>query len=381
MPSRGRSAKSKTQDAPAVKRNSNDETINARHALALPKRGRGRLSADAQAAHDAALDRWCAAIMEMDTERAEDSDNFDVSSRGWCYLLEEHGLNKGDFDIAQRLINDCRKDGRLPLDICCEDGRRSANNLEDLDDPDPKMRAAEIVDYVREAETSYFPNSFWEAQDHYIETMVEKVDLKNLFTSVCEPFRIPIFNGSGWSDLHSRAAMMQRFKHWERRGKTCVLLYCGDLDPGGFRISDNIRSNLNDMARAVGWSPDDLVIDRFGIDKAFVDRHRMTWIENLHTAGGGLPLDDPRHGDHSKAYVQNYLAEYGARKVEATAMVVPRIVPHARALCRKAILKYLPADAPDQYESSLELPRHKMKAEIERLLKAGRRQPKTNDTP
>lgn len=164
--------------------------------------------------------------------------------------------------------------------------------------------------------------------------------------------------------------MMKRFRYWERQGKQCVLLYCGDLDPGGLRISDAIRKNLADMSGAAGWLPDNLDIDRFGIDKDFVNRHRMSWIENLNTAKGEYPLDHPKHPDHFKDYVQTYLKKFGARKVEATALVEPRLVPHARALCRKAILKYVPATAPAQFKSSLELPRRKVRAEIRRLLKA-----------
>jgi hypothetical protein len=352
-------------------RKSNDDRISG--SLAMPRRSaRGRPTAAAQAIYDADLSHWCAGIQAIADERAEDPDSFDVSSRGWCYLMEEHGLNKGDFDSAQNLINDCRKDGRLPLDICCEDERRSADNLEYIDTTTPKEEAESIVERMLTAEESYFPFSFWDAQDTYVQMMGEKVDLKNLFAPVCAPFRIPIFNGGGWTDLHSRAAAMRRFKHWEEKGKRIVLLDCGDLDPGGLRISEFILSNFADMARSVGWSPNNLIIDRFGIDEAFVNRHRMTWIENLYTAKGEFPLDDPRHRDHSKDYVQSYIRKYGVRKVEATAMVVPRIVPHARALCRKAILKYLPASAPAEYESSLELPRRKVRAEIRRLLKAAR---------
>jgi hypothetical protein len=355
--------------AKTTKRNPNDDLSS----LALPKRRPGRPTLESTAEYEAALDRWCDALKAMAEERAEQPDSFDVSSRGWCYLLEEHGLVKTDFNLAQKVINDCRKDGRLPLDICCEDERRAPDNLEDLDDPDPKVRAAEIVDYVKEAEEYYHPHSFWEAQDCYVQMMVEKIDLKNLFSSITAPFRIATFNASGWSDLHSRAAMMKRFRYWERRGKRIVLLYCGDLDPGGLRISDAIHKNLRDMEHAVGWSPDNLIVDRFGIDKAFVGRHRMSWINNLATARGEYTLDDPDHRDHKQDYVQDYLAEYGARKVEATAMVVPRIAPHARDLCRKAILKYLPASAPAKYGSSLELPRKRMKAEIKRLLTRPRR--------
>jgi hypothetical protein len=340
----------------------------------MPRRSPGRPSPEATAKYETALKAWCAAIIKMSEERAKQPDNFDVSSRGWCYLIEPHGLFKGDFDTAQNLINDCRKGGLLLIDICCVDERRSADNLEDLDGDDPITKAAGLVAYINSAQEYYYPHSFWEAQDCYLEQMVEKIDLKNLFRIECEPFHIPIFNASGWVDINARAAMMRRFQYWESNGKQCVLLYCGDLDPGGLRITDYIRSNLADLKDAVGWSPDNLVIDRFGIDIDFIRKHRVPWIDNLYTSKkGGLPLDDPRHNDHNKDYVQDYLKEYGARKVEATALVVPRLVAPARALCRKAILKYLPADAPEEYQSSLELPRRKLRTEIRRLLKAGAR--------
>jgi hypothetical protein len=65
------------------------------------------------------LAAFCALISQI-----RSSMDFAVSSRGWCYLLERHGLRKGDFDAAQRLINECRRSGELPLDICAEDASR-----------------------------------------------------------------------------------------------------------------------------------------------------------------------------------------------------------------------------------------------------------------
>ncbi len=270
------------------------------------------------------------------------------------------------FGTAQKLINDCRKDGRLPLDICCEDTRRVAAHLEDLDDDDPEVRAQEILDYVNRAENSYYPHSFWQAQDTYVEMAVEKIDLKSLFSIVCQPFHIPITNIAGWNDLNSRAAMMKRFAHWEDQGKRCVLLYCGDHDPGGLHITNFIRSNMADLSRAVGWSPENLVINRFGLNVSFINRHRLTWIDNLDTAKGGS-LDDPSHNDHYKEYVQSYIEQFGVRKVEANALVSRPAA--GRKLCRDAILRYLPANAPDIYQSTLQLPRQKLRAEIKRLLK------------
>jgi hypothetical protein len=329
--------------------------------LAMPKRPRGRPWPAAQEKFEAELTAWCDGINLIASGL-----DFDVGSRGWCYILEEHGLSKGDFDSAQHLINDCRKDGHLPLDICCEDERRAAENLDELD-ADPKARAQEIIHYVDRAEHSYYPHSFWQTQDTYVEMAVEKSDLKSLFSSVCDPFHIPLLNFAGWSDLHSRAAMMERFEYWERRGKRCVLLYCGDHDPGGLHITDFIRGNLEAMSGAIGgWMPDDLEIERFGLNASFINRHRLTWIENLDTSSG-KSLADRSHNDHAKDYVQNYIKEFGVRKVEANALVSR---PEAgRNLCRQTILKYLPADAPEQYQSSLRLPRRKLKAEIKLEIK------------
>ena len=49
------------------------------------------------------------------------------------YILEEYGLVKGELDAIQKLINDCRKSGDLPLDICADDDSRSTDNLEEID--------------------------------------------------------------------------------------------------------------------------------------------------------------------------------------------------------------------------------------------------------
>ena len=106
---------------------------------------------------------------------------------------------------------------------------------------------------------------------------------------------------------------------------------------------------FEDLSGAVGWHPDNLIIDRFGLNIDFIEEHKLTWIDGLET-GSGKRLEDPRHPDHHKAYVQDYLEQYGARKVEANALVVR---PDAgRALCLDAITKYVDADAPERYRKS-----------------------------
>ena len=328
--------------------------------IVFPKRRRGRQTAAAKARYQEELDAFCAAIRQIDSTL-----DFKVSSRGWCYILEEHGLGKGDFDAAQRLINDCRKSGALPIDICAVDEGRAAKNLEFIDADDPEGEAEGIVDQVEDAYLNYHPFSFWEDQDFYLEMMVEKIDLKTLFAPICSRFRIPLANAKGWSDINGRAAMMERFRIWEERGNRCVLLYCGDFDPGGLNISDFLTPNLADLSDAVGWRPDNLTIDRFGLNFDFIEENNLTWIDNLETSSGGR-LDNPKHPDHYKPYVQSYLAQYGARKVEANALVVR---PEAgRKLCRQAILKYVSEDAPQSYRDKLESHQNAVRDEVHRLL-------------
>jgi hypothetical protein len=326
----------------------------------LPRRPRGRPTTRTNADYEAKLSRFCRAIRTLD---------FEVSSRGWCYILEEHGLWKDDFDAAQKLINDCRKQGLLPLNICAEDEARSFDNLEKIDDEDPQAYARGWVVYLSSIHLHYRPLSFWEGQKFYIQELVEKIDLKSLFSPVCAEWYIPIANMGGWADIGIRAEIMRRFAYWEKRGKQCVLLYCGDHDPGGLAISGFLRSNLEDLAGAIGRSPDNLIIDRFGLNADFIETQGLTWIENLATAKGEYPLDDQRHPDHLKPYVQSYLREYGARKVEADALVVR---PQAgRELCRQAILRYLKRADVTKYKRKLNAARNEVRRYIEILLNDG----------
>jgi hypothetical protein len=172
--------------------------------------------------------------------------DFEVGSRGWCYILEQHGLVKGDFDAAQDLITDCRKSGELPLDICAEDESRGTVGLQELDDPDVEGEAESWVEYVREsAGNSYTPFGFWDDLDVYVEVATEKLDLRNLFEPVCAEFYVAATNLKGWCDLNRRAAIMKRFAKHESEGRKCVLLLCGDHD----RRSQHHRDHAQEPRR------------------------------------------------------------------------------------------------------------------------------------
>jgi hypothetical protein len=328
--------------------------------LSLPVRARGRQSVAQSEEFEAARKAWCASLLQIKA-----TIEFPVSSRGWCYILESHGLAKGDFDRAQALINSCRKDGLLPLNFCAEDSSRGFEGVESLHESTPDSEARYWVARIENAHLDYAPYSFWDDQPCYLQLLVEKVDLKTLFAPVCSRFRIPIANARGWSDINTRANMMRRFKDADARWKRPVLLYCGDHDPAGLLITDSLRQNLQDLSRAVGWSPDNLVIDRFGLNSDFIELHGLTWIDRLQTSSGD-DLADPGHKHHGHPHVRRYLKEFGARKCEANALVTRPAA--ARALIETAIAKYVDPTAPEKFDEGLVAVRRDLKDEIARRL-------------
>src|SRR5262245_29160321 len=75
---------------------------------------------------------------------------------------------------------------------------------------------------------------------------------------------------------------------------------------------------MESMTGTTGYSPLCLIIDRFGLNADFIKRQRLSWTNNLITSSGE-DLANRHHPDHCKPYVQNYIQQFGARKVEANA--------------------------------------------------------------
>jgi len=273
---------------------------------------------------------------------------FKMSARGWCYYLENLGvITKAEFDKVDRLIRSCRESGLLPVDFVAEEEGRKFSGIEEPDEESPTKYMAGWIRAAMNCEDYYTPD-WWLGEEFYLQMLVEKIDLKTLFEPICEKYHIPIANSKGWSSISQKADFARRFKEAEKKGLKSVLLLCGDLDPCGLKISENIRKELVDLKNAIwsdgepGYDPENLIIERFGLNYDFIIKNNLTWIENLIT-GSGKDLEDPEHPDHYKSYVQDYIEKYGYRKCEANVLVT--IPEKARQLCENAILKYLGDDA------------------------------------
>ena len=309
--------------------------------LELPTRGRNR--------EDSILafaDELCKIQSQID---------FKVSARGWCYQLEQFGLiTKAEFDKVEGLINkECRQKGYLPIDFVAEEESRKFSGVELPNESSPQEFIKSFLNDVLIAERYYTPD-WWDGEEYYIQMVVEKIDLKSLFEPVCRDYHIPIATSKGWSSMLQRAEYARRFKEAEDSGLKCVLLYCGDHDPDGLRISEFLRSNLNDLKNIIwgdgedGYDPSDLEINRFGLNYDFIIGNNLSWINNLIT-GSGKNLASPSHPNHYMSYVQDYLATIGERKCEANALVVAPA--QGRLLCRQAIENYVGEGARQRFKN------------------------------
>jgi hypothetical protein len=304
---------------------------------------------------DTLFDKW-------DHERFDDTINWRIldntegdkwSSRGWCYLLEGHGISKGDFDKAQKLINDCRKLGFLPIDFVAQDEKRDFANIEHPNEDLPIDYFKRLLKYVLDSGAETYNPDWWEGEEYYVEMLVEKIDLKTIFEPVCKRYHIPIANSGGWYDILERAQMAERFKWAEDRGLKPVLLYCGDLDPWGREISKKLMENFRTLRGGTRWKPDALEkrIYRFGLEPEFIDANNLTWIENLESGSGHDMTKKPNRiiTDYIAEMEARYGVGKGIRKCEANAVVTA--YDAAIALCTLAIEKWLGSDALRRFEA------------------------------
>ena len=236
-----------------------------------------------------------------------------------------------------------------------------------MDSTTKEEEAQDILRRALSGHRHYNPLEFWDYQEYYIELIVEKIDLKSLFSSQCTDFYIPCANAKGWSDINLRAEMISRFKYWEDKGKTPVLLYCGDHDPAGINISNLIKKNLNDLSQATGWTADNLIFDRFGLNHDFIEENNLSWIDNLET-GAGKNLESAKHPDHKKAWVQDYITSYGIRKVEANSLIVR--IEAGKRLFKTTLDKYLDYERVDRFNEDTFQQQDQVETIVKKLMKA-----------
>lgn len=338
--------------------------------IRLPESRKGRKSQDSLKQHEQQLKEFAEGLIEMQYKIAgkrviKEKDK--VSARGWCYLLEGFKLiDKTQFDYGERIINHCRKEGYLPIDFVAIDKAREFFHVENIhiETKDAREWVNSHLRWMRKIYHHKDDITFWENQKYYIQMVVEKIDVRNLFDDICEHYHIPISSAKGWSDLLLRYYLALRFKEAEEIGLKPVLLYYGDFDPAGILIANKFKKNLADIQKASGYDPKNLIVDRFGLTIDFIQKHNILWIDNLKT-GSKKDLSNPTHPDHNKPYVKGYIQKYGVKKCEANAILPIR--DFAKQDCKNVIQKYLGTKSHDKYQEVMDNAQKEVKAMLKAI--------------
>lgn len=308
-------------------------------------------------------------------ERMSEETGFRFGPRGWAYYAEGLGLiTKGEFDRFEKLLTDMRKDGELNPDVIEPDASRMATEVNDFEaaehPPEAYARAAvdDIRDQLNSWAESFYEAGYWDGLGYYVEMIVEKKDLVQIFKSTADRYNVRITNGKGDTDIHTRLAMLKRFREHYYAGRECVLLAIGDHDPKGLSIVDGLRRTIMSCSNLKGldWYDPQFEVVNVGLTEAQIDELGLMKIDNLET-GGGRDLSDPAHPDHKKDYVQDYISRFGVWKCEANALVGRP--PQARALLEDAINRFIPAEHLEEVEARNAASQEAVRDEIARLMK------------
>lgn len=276
------------------------------------------------------------------------------SSRGWSYLLEGLAkIHKGEFNASQKAINDCRKLGFLPIDFVAQDQdqTRHFKGIHIASEPEAQLSQLQqdIADMLRHLPSK--TTDYWIGEEYYVMMCVEKGDLINLFKPVCDQYHIPIVSSKGWAPILLRSHIAKLSQKAEAQGLKPVLLLFYDHDKAGLKITKTFRKNLRDCERGTGWSPEGLIIERFGLNAEDIEKYGLMWIENVRT-GSGRTLSD----------YDPYVLEYGRRKCESNALFKnDETLKAGEEICRRAIEKYYGEDALERFRRREEASKEKLK--------------------
>lgn len=305
--------------------------------------------------------------------------SFHMSARGWCYIMEQYGLKKGDFvGCGESWIRECRVLGYLQPEFILDDQGHEVTEEEEREASDKEgfievaysgfQNAPDPRETFEDSWWDYYCTTFWEDKDYYIQLLVEKVDLKSLFAGICRRHKIPLGNLKGWGSMEQKAVIAKNFQLAEGEGKKPILLVCADFDPAGLCISELLKGDFEEFSIFTGWDPKNLFVDRIGLGYNFIQENHLTWIENLESSKGKDMTSSTHPVWINNTYnIHEYVAKYGKRKCEANAIV---IVPElGQKMLQNTIDKYLGEGAIDKFHEAIDTGQEEMKEALKQKMR------------
>ena len=154
------------------------------------------------------------------------------------------------------IINDARLAGLIDWEAI-EDRGRSLNK------PASWRNPGAIID----AAASSYALDLWAGQDHRVEVWVEKQALESVVGQACDPLGVPYFACKGYVSQSEMWRASLRFREYQRRGATPIVIHLGDHDPSGIDMTRDIADRL-----AIFRVP--LAVKRIALNMDQVEEHQ-----------------------------------------------------------------------------------------------------------
>jgi len=137
----------------------------------------------------------------------------------------------------------------------------------------------------------------WNDQDNYVEVWCEKDALSGVLQPITQEYHVHLLVNRGYSSISAMHDSALRFRFEEGEGKTCYLLYFGDMDPSGEDMVRDIKNRLDEFRTTVD-------VNKVALTREQVDQYSLP--------PNPAKTSDPR--------ARGYIAEHGDESWELDAL-------------------------------------------------------------
>jgi hypothetical protein len=142
-----------------------------------------------------------------------------------------------------KALSVARKNGIIPMNAFTDNSRHIIDIHEQYWEPIHFVK--DLVDELRNLPKIYhYTIPRWHNQPHYVEIFVEKDAVVGTFQELLNDKQVRIVPNRGWSSLTYKFDNINRLLTKKREGKVVRVLYFGDYDPTGLRMSYNLEQDF-----------------------------------------------------------------------------------------------------------------------------------------
>ena len=211
-------------------------------------------------------------------------------------VLNAPGAGAKAYNTLSRYLSRARENKAFPWRGIVDPGRRKFVYNESVS----------LDDYIGDMAVSDYRLDIWRGQPTRIEIWTEKDGMMAFLLDAVEDYRIPVQVNKGYPSTTVLYDAAKRFSD----GSDWLILYCGDFDPSGMGIEQNIREKLAQY----GATPT--------IHRVALTQSDTTTLPDI--AAQEIKMGDPR----SPAFIERYGKQQRGFEVEA----MPAHILHDKVL-------------------------------------------------